>query len=94
MNDSYALRSRPLLTKPAYGVSFLRDPSPEDRKRTIDFHADSNDYFGTLATIMGLMADALASGDASARVRCVKTLTELREDLIYLQKSYTIDRKS
>ena len=93
MTNGYALRSRILLTNTVFGLSFIHEALPEQRKQNIDFHVQSQDYFGTLATIMSLMADALSSGDAEARERCIKTLSELREDLEYLQKTHTIERR-
>lgn len=56
----------------------------------LDFHIASGDYFGTLATIMGLMADSLSTNAEGARQRCIRTLHELQEDLSYLQDSHTI----
>jgi len=61
--------------------------------RRVEFHIKSNDYFGTLATLMQLMADAVASGDARARARCIATLKELSEDLVYLQERYSIKKR-
>lgn len=92
MTSAYALRSPILLTNRSFGISFVRDTHPEQRKQTIDFHIQSGDYFGTLATIMGLMADLLSS-NAEASKRSIATLNELREDLSYLQENYSIERK-
>ena len=93
MTNGYTIRSPIFLTCESFGLSLVRDAPPEQRKQNVDFHIASDDYFGTLATIMGLMADSLSSNDAGAQKRCVKTLNELREDLKYSQEHYTIRRK-
>lgn len=94
MSSRYALRSPVFLTnRPTTSISFVRDAPLEERQRSVDFHVVSGDYFGTLATIMGLMADAISGNDPAMRERCRKTLSELREDLIYLHENYLIERK-
>jgi len=90
MTSAYALRPTPYLTNSSFGLSFLQDTPRQER---IDFHIASGDYFGTLATIVGLMADMLLTDDVAIRARCAKSLGELREDLMYLQEAYTITRK-
>lgn len=92
-NVSYVLRSPLFLTKESFGFSFIRDVPREEAVRRMRFHVKSGDYFATLATIMMLLADAVASGDAHARARCVATLKELSEDLMYLQREYVIKKK-
>lgn len=82
-----------LLTNHAFGLTFVRDVPPEKRKDTIDFHVASGDYFATLATIMGLVADVLLNHRDGAQERCVNTLSELREDLIYAQETFAIKKK-
>jgi hypothetical protein len=93
MTNSYALRSPLFVTNASFGLSLFRDAPSEERKLTIDFHVKSGDYFGTLATIMGLIADSLSSNQSDARERSAKTLVELREDLSYSQETYTIKSK-
>ncbi|MDR3571809.1 MAG: hypothetical protein P4L81_06490 [Candidatus Pacebacteria bacterium] len=92
MNSTYAVRSPIFLTNTSYGISFVRDALPRERKQNVDFHIKSGDYFGTLATIMGLMADSL-SNKGSDPTRSIKTLDELREDLCYAQETYRIEPK-
>ena len=60
----------------------------KDRRLAIDFHVTSADYFGTLATILGLIADSVRDADASA-----KRLTDLKDELVYMQERYTIKPK-
>jgi hypothetical protein len=92
MTNAYALRSRVYLTNPSFGFSFLHD-APEERKNRLKFHIESGDYFGTLSTILALMADTLATNDPINRERCIANLKELREDLTYLQKTHMIEHK-
>lgn len=94
MNSAYALRSPLFLTNTSSGISFLRDAPSEERKNRVDFHVHSGDYFGTLSTILALMADALSTNDAENLRRCIRTLAELHEDLAYLQDAYSIERKA
>ena len=93
MTSAYALRSYVFLTSSSYGIRFIRDELPEERRRNIDFHVASGDYFGTLATIMGLIADSLSSNGRETQKQCANTLDQLREDLNYSQETYTIQRK-
>lgn len=92
MTSAYAIRSPIQLTSASFGLSFLRDALPKERKQSIDFHIASGDYFGTLATVIGLMADSLSSDAAGAAKRCVKTMADLQEDLQYLHETHTIQR--
>jgi hypothetical protein len=89
----YALRSPLFLTGESFGLSYVRDMPREEAIRRVDFHVESGDYFGTLATLMQLLADTVASGDSPARGRCVATLKELSEDLVYLQERYEIKKR-
>ncbi|HTR19153.1 MAG TPA: hypothetical protein VMH91_04240 [Candidatus Paceibacterota bacterium] len=93
MTSAYAVRSPVFFTGAPFGFSFVRDMPREDAFRRVEFHVASGDYFGTLATLMQLMADAIASGDAAAKQRCITTLKELSEDLVYLQERYAIRKK-
>ena len=90
MSSVYTLRSSAYLTNRSFGISFLRDAPNGERKSRLEFHIGSGDYFGTLATILGLMADALSTDNSVNRERCIANLNELREDLVYLQKNYVI----
>jgi hypothetical protein len=93
MSSAYALHSPVFLTGQCFGLSFVREASREERERTVDFHVISGDYFGTLATIIGLVGDVISDDELPMKERCLKTLEELREDLIYLQQNYQIERK-
>ena len=90
MTDIYALRAPLFLTSASFGLSLLRDAPSEERKRSIDFHVRSDDYFGTLATALGLIADAISNN----KLRMAKDyLDEICDELAYLQDTHKIERK-
>jgi len=62
-----------------------------DKKR-IEFHIESGDYFGTLATVLSLVRQSIDSGfrNGSAPNACAKVLKRLESDLLYLQNHYEI----
>jgi hypothetical protein len=51
-------------------------------EESIQFHIRSNDYFGTLATVLDLLRQDAARGYTQ---RHDETLQRLRDDLVYLQ---------
>ena len=70
-----------LITPKSY---LLRDEA------SVKFHVKSDDYFGTIATVLNLLEQRIKkdfSGDASA---LNKTLKNLRDDLMFLQNNYKI----
>jgi len=56
-------------------------------KKSLDFHMQSDDYFGTLATILNFLHQKEFVGDKD------KILKEKVEELVYLQKNYKIIEK-
>jgi len=52
----------------------------------IKFHVEANDYFGTTATVLDLLAQ-----DRRGRMRHAETLRRLRDELLYLQRGYRIE---
>lgn len=64
-------------------------------KKTIIFHVNNNDYFGTLATILSLIKQNLQSKyiDKNNYKINLKILSNLKKDLMLLQKDYIITRK-
>lgn len=54
---------------------------------SIEFHIKSNDYFGTLATILNFLHQEEFIGDKD------KILKEKVKELIYPQKNYKIMKK-
>ena len=59
----------------------------------VDFHVQQGDYFPTLASILGLVAefleDAVRKGEAPRSFQ-IMALGRLKEDLMYLHKKYRI----
>ncbi len=88
MSSGYALRTPTMLTSRSFGVSFLREAPSEERKRSIEFHVQSDDYFGTIATVLGLLVDRPRNEE-----KAEKQLEDLRDELVYLQQQYKIRRK-
>jgi hypothetical protein len=56
---------------------------------SLQFHIEANDYFGTLATALDLLRQDLARRKYH---RHAETLSRLRDDLVYLQRSHRIER--
>jgi hypothetical protein len=59
------------------------------RIKNLENHISGGDYFGTLATIIDLVAQQLPDADPPLRA----TLANLEKDLLYLQKKYKIIEK-
>jgi len=64
---------------PAYNGSMTEE--------SIQFHTRSNDYFGTLATVLDLLRQDAQHGYTE---RHDATLQRLRDDLLYLQHGFCI----
>jgi hypothetical protein len=60
----------------------------EMNRKRIQFHIISDDYFGTLATTIDLLRQAIVKGGVTRRD--AKVLEQLRDELLYLQAHYTI----
>jgi hypothetical protein len=61
------------------------------RRKSIRFHIDSGDYFGTLATVLDLLRqDGNKNGHTTEHNELLETLIG---ELLYLQASYRIIRK-
>lgn len=74
----------------------VRDELPGKRTRGISFHIKNDDYFATLATIMGLLEDSLRStmrGSAPPQFLYISILHDLKDDLLHLQRHYRIEKK-
>lgn len=56
-------------------------------QKSVKFHVESDDYFGTLATILGLLRQTSNIGKGN------KILKRLEKDLMFLQKNYRIIKK-
>jgi hypothetical protein len=59
-------------------------------KKSLEFHIKSDDYFGTLATVLDLLRQNL---NPFNQKREKKTLENAVADLVYLQKHYRIEKK-
>lgn len=59
-------------------------------KKSVNFHVKTNDYFGTLATIMELINQDDILED---KKELKKILKRLKKDLLYLQENFIIHSK-
>ena len=57
-------------------------------EENLQFHIEANDYFGTLATVLDLLRQDL---DRRGYKPHAGTLSRLRDDLVYLQRSHRIE---
>jgi hypothetical protein len=58
-------------------------------EESLQFHIEKNDYFGTLATVLDLVCQDLALRGYKPHAH---TLSRLRDDLVYLQRSHRIEK--
>jgi hypothetical protein len=56
-------------------------------QKSLQFHIQQNDYFGTLATVLDLLSQDLAN---QGYFRHEGTLRRVRDDLLYLQHSHQL----
>ena len=56
-------------------------------------HVRSDDYFGTIATVLSLLRQQIKKDGAPNAARLEKTLNNLERDLVFLQKNYCINRR-
>lgn len=59
-------------------------------KKSVNWHIEQNDYFGTLATIINLLNQDCILDD---RYKLKKILKSLDKDLRYLQKNFIIKKR-
>jgi len=57
-------------------------------EESIEFHIAANDYFGTLATALDLLRQAIE--DRGYRPEDAELLRRITDDLLYLQANHTI----
>jgi hypothetical protein len=57
---------------------------------SLQFHIQQNDYFGTLATVLDLVRQDL---DRRGYHPHALTLSRLRDNLVYLQRSHRIENR-
>lgn len=58
----------------------------------VRFHVKSDDYFGTLATVLSLLRQQ-AKKDGRLKAAALKSLDNLEKDLLLLQKEYRIETR-
>lgn len=59
---------------------------------SVKFHVESGDYFGTIATVLGLLEQQMKKDGCADAAVFKKTLENLKGDLMFLQKNYEIRR--
>ncbi len=59
-------------------------------KKSLKFHIQANDYFGTLATVLDLVSQDLRKKGLRGNA---KTLRRLRDRLVYLQEGSRIEKR-
>lgn len=57
---------------------------------SVKFHVRSADYFGTIATVLGLLEQQIKKDGRADAAVLNKTLKNLRHDLMFLQRNYEI----
>ena len=59
-------------------------------KESLEFHIKSDDYFGTLATVLSLQEQSLSRGN---KFKISEILKNKVDELMYLQRNYKIVKK-
>ena len=61
---------------------------------SVKFHVESGDYFGTIATVLGLLEQQMKKDGCAETAVFKRTLNNLKDDLMFLQKNYEISRRA
>lgn len=61
---------------------------------SLKFHVKSDDYFGTIATVLSLLKEQITKDGINNSRIFKKTLNNIEEDLLLLQKNYYIKPKT
>lgn len=70
------------------------DKINQDDIDRLDFHAENNDYFSTLATLLGFVEEAMVDKNSDKSVdNELKLLQQIKKDLLYLNDNYQIVKK-
>jgi len=56
-------------------------------------HVRSDDYFGTIATVLSLLRQQMKKDGVKNAALLEKTLANLERDLVFLQRDYNISRR-
>lgn len=86
MSTAYAIRS----------YSWVVRDEPEKPDPRLAFHLQSGDYLATISTFMGLLSDGLRGHierKESPLPMYIDMLEQVRKDLYYVHKNYTIKQK-
>ena len=97
----YQIASNNFIISPYWRDSQLviNDKKDSARTKTIKGHVKAGDYFGTLATVLDLTRQTIATIEQSIKdierinKKNSKRLEILRDDLMFLQKNYRISKK-
>lgn len=60
----------------------------------VKFHVKSDDYFGTIATVLSLLEEEVKKDGVKNPVGLRQALKNLAKDLLFLQKNYQINQRS
>lgn len=60
---------------------------------SVKFHIKSDDYFGTIATVLDLIKQQIKKDSRPDAAVLNKTLKNLKDDLMFLQNNYEIKRR-
>ncbi len=60
---------------------------------SVKFHVQSDDYFGTIATVLDLIKQQIKKDGCDNAAVLNKSLKNLKDDLMFLQKNYKIRLK-
>lgn len=61
---------------------------------SVKFHVKNDDYFGTIATIISLLKQALKNCNLKNKSQINLAFKNLEKDLMFLQRNYEIKAKS
>lgn len=61
---------------------------------SVKFHVASDDYFGTIATVISLLKQECQKSDKSPTDKLLKLFDNLEKDFLLLQKNYQINART
>lgn len=62
-------------------------------QKSVKFHVQNDDYFGTMATVLGLLKQEIYKKDNNSTEKIKKTFTNMEKDFMWLQNNYKIIKK-
>jgi hypothetical protein len=68
-------------------LNFVRD------EKSVKFHIKSDDYFGTIATVLSLIKQQIKKDACKNADILSQTLNNIEKDLMFLQNNYQINPK-